>query len=628
MNDIEATTESLSTDGLADAYDVILVGTGLVQSIAAAAIARTQTSVLHVDAADYYGGLEAVWTFPYVLHRGAQPPYISTPSHDDESKIALSSELEDICIDRMERPKFRIETGSNVQTPYGEGYVKTMPDSNNSMAIVLSSWTLANGSHPTLFTDASDLDRIRTVQEEVARQILDEHSRSLALDITPYLLFSNGPAVSGLLTSGVADYLEFKSLEGVYYYEDQRLSVVPCSKNDVFSSTLLSPMDKRRLMKFLQTALDFATAEATEHKVESWNELHLNQGRSLSRPQNKTVANSDLTILQKLCQEDKLSFEEYLRETQKLPPSLTKLVRYALALEETGESATIGVGIHQLCAHMMALGQFGTTAFLLPMYGSGELSQAFCRSAAVYGGTYLLRRAATSIMIRDNAVQGIELSAEDGAKQLIKTQHVIVADGSVPSIKRSGKVVVRRIGIAWGKPLKSQQQQRHVVIVPPESFPNQPDAVQCLLVDESAQVAPVVAKGCTVLHVTTTVDSGLSVELSNQLLDRVAASIFENDHETADEVFYTNFRYHTKEKDVTRRHEGLHVIHRPRPMLTADTCFEQAKDIFEKVCPGHSFLEVSKGMKDTIREALGDDALDKEEDDEARILETATGMLS
>ena len=36
------------------------------------------------------------------------------------------------------------------------------------------------------------------------------------------------------------------------------------------------------------------------------------------------------------------------------------------------------------------------------MYGSGELSQAFCRSAAVYGATYLLRRAPVQIQTIPN----------------------------------------------------------------------------------------------------------------------------------------------------------------------------------------------------------------------------------
>lgn len=42
--------------------------------------------------------------------------------------------------------------------------------------------------------------------------------------------------------------------------------------------------------------------------------------------------------------------------------------------------------------HLSALGRFGETAFITPLYGMGELPQAFCRMAAVYGAVYVLRR--------------------------------------------------------------------------------------------------------------------------------------------------------------------------------------------------------------------------------------------
>ena len=42
--------------------------------------------------------------------------------------------------------------------------------------------------------------------------------------------------------------------------------------------------------------------------------------------------------------------------------------------------------------HLSALGRFGETAFIAPLYGVGELSQSFCRMAAVYGAVYVLRR--------------------------------------------------------------------------------------------------------------------------------------------------------------------------------------------------------------------------------------------
>jgi Rab proteins geranylgeranyltransferase component A len=315
----------------------------------------------------------------------------------------------------------------------------------------LTGWTLANGTRPTLFAGSVPLQRgeddncidsghlwqhygIRAIAAAAAEAILDRHSRSLALDVTPYLLYASGPAVDGLLTSSVSDYVEFKSVEGLLFAEKQQrdtngiavsLSRVPCSKNDVFASKLLSPMDKHRLMKFLQTVGDYASAEAlkaqeqleTEEAVDEVhhvNERQLKQGRSLQRPQNKAVASADLQRLQDFCQSpSQISFESYLRDHQKLPVPLSNLVRYALALDTADvtysgsttnatTTTTVAAGIRQLCAHMMALGQFGGTAFLVPLYGSGELAQAFCRSAAVYGATYLLRREPLGIVLQQD----------------------------------------------------------------------------------------------------------------------------------------------------------------------------------------------------------------------------------
>lgn len=42
--------------------------------------------------------------------------------------------------------------------------------------------------------------------------------------------------------------------------------------------------------------------------------------------------------------------------------------------------------------HLSALGRFGETAFITPLYGVGELSQSFCRMAAVHGAICMLRR--------------------------------------------------------------------------------------------------------------------------------------------------------------------------------------------------------------------------------------------
>lgn len=75
-------------------------------------------------------------------------------------------------------------------------------------------------------------------------------------------IFANGPAVQALLQSNVAEYLEFKSLQGILWWDAtrNRLVRVPCSKTHVFTGRLSSPMDKRKLMKVLQLVMGYGTA--------------------------------------------------------------------------------------------------------------------------------------------------------------------------------------------------------------------------------------------------------------------------------------------------------------------------------------------------------------------------------
>jgi hypothetical protein len=297
----------------------------------------------------------------------------------------------------------------------------------------------------------------------------------------------------------------------------------------------------------------------------------------------------------------------------------------------------------------------------------------------------MLRRSATAILLghRNNTdhddgedggdngrpnkvVQGVMLSSvvddenDEGfgqratAAKRISSTHVVVADSCVEDIPTSKQRVIRRISVIAGKPLGRHQQHRHVVIVPPHVFPPyQTTAVHCLLLDETAQVAPILMPhGCTVLHITTTVHAGLvTVDAGNELLATIASTILgsaqqqrqhppshasggSNSNESeVREVFFTNFSYDVKTAAdaasiALAAVPGLHVIRRPRPGLTADACFEQAKAIFTAICPGQAFLEVSQSMKDTIREALGEEALNKEEDDVERILESAAGLLN
>jgi RAB protein geranylgeranyltransferase component A len=656
-------------EGLLLEYDVIVCGTGLVQSILASALARAGKSVLHCDGADHYGEMDAVWSFDFMKTELSEaskatptapeqprttPPNISLAPQGAQQSLKLHSTKEVISAN--------IQVGTLVQTPYGPGVVTKLYTDNldmKSLVVSLTEWKLADGTSPTahfgickkmsLQDDTLEVylfqtEKIRSLQSLQSEQIL-QNARSLALDATPAFVLAAGRAVQGMLASGVAEYLEFKSLEGLHWLQDGKLHRVPCSKGDVFGTKLFKLLDKRRLMKFMQVSLDYGTSialieeaakeqaviDAPEQEVQSLNERHLNQGRSLARPQNKAVSTEDLQVLEK-CMEEGMSFEEYLRENQKLSPRLISIVRYALAMETEESSTSLAAGMSSLRHHLQALGRYGTTAFLIPMYGSGELSQAFCRSAAVFGATYLLRRAPVQVLIsEDNKVTGVLVGgdkSEDapeyapaGSKQdkPIKCKQAVISAEAMVEFKTSRKSILRRISVLNGKLIQSDNgEQRHVIVIPPNSIGNA-SAIHGVVLDESVQVAP---SGCTVLHLTTTVDSDTE---DDSILAKACQTLLQSeDTDPVNEIYHASFSHQVADSTSTSTTEGLHICHHSGQVLAADVAFEQAQRIFSKICPGTEFLGLSEELDTVVKERAAERG---DDDDERYMLDSAVGMI-
>lgn len=79
-------------------------------------------------------------------------------------------------------------------------------------------------------------------------------SRSYSLSLAPALIPSAGPLINALIRSGVSRYGQFKLLDAVYIYRNNKLERVPGNKEDIFKARNVSLIDKRKLMRFLQFA--------------------------------------------------------------------------------------------------------------------------------------------------------------------------------------------------------------------------------------------------------------------------------------------------------------------------------------------------------------------------------------
>lgn len=780
-------------------YDVIIYGTGLTQSILASALCRAGKSVLHCDSNAFYGELDAVmnlndlqsWASQWresgsndsepglnePMTEGGKASSIPLNPHGTFSSLRIhsmtiqtSSGTLESCSSQLSSSDV-LKVDQAVVTPYGQGIVISLPlattgneSTSSSLEVKLHDWTMANGKSPTAYfgykpSTSSSTEESKDSPESITKyfalhdKILPLHlfqlqnyilnqqySRSYAIDLTPSILLAQGKAVDGLVTSGVADYCEFKSLLGSYWLssncteetgrkrrtsrrnvsggniadgsassgvrsrssrEDARqnpsssissanhsLSRVPCSKGDVFQTKLFSPLDKRKLMKFLQLASDYAIAmsandtessdpeaaatsdssslldEEKEENVTSLNERQLQQGRSLYRPQNKTIATTDLELLQKCIDED-MDFDTYLKTQHKFSEYMRQIVIYAIAMgcftsaEDTQSNPySTKHGMTDLCNHVQSLGKFGQTAFLVPMYGSGELSQAFCRSAAVHGGTYLLRHGVTQVVLKNSpkdicaetydeslSVSGVVL---DTSGHYVSSKHIVVPsaaltsqnDGDIPSTFPKGeKRVFRRVSILRGRMVKSDSEQRHIHIIPPSTVGNT-NVIYGIAVDNSVNIAPYDYPSdfnTTVLHLTTIVESNEishQIEADHDVLKRaiqaLVASHQEGQESDVEELFHLSFSHAYDSYDINTERtkgniNGLYICAGQRHLIRAETAFEEAKTLFERLCPDCEFLCHSAEMNEILKQRHI--SRDDDEDQDEMMLKKAMNDL-
>lgn len=344
-------------------YDLCIQGTGLVESIVACAAAKCGIKVIHLDQNDYYGG------------------NFSSLNFDTFSQL----------------------NSNNVAMEGTEANDSSLTSSNYSLISVIGSSSSSNNHQVS--NESTELLPVDTKRRELFTKAMKE-SRHFSIDLTSKLMLCSGLSVDCFLKSGVSEYLEFKSIEALFYLaSSEEVLKVPCSKSDVFNSKLLTAMEKRLLTKFLQFVDDYGR-EMLGRSAATVNEHELASGRALYRPQNKSFDSSGFRIAEF---EDK-PFSEFMTFC-KIPVSLQTIIVHALSLNIRStvsysasehsrflvEPLITSIALTQLASVLNSLGRYGDTALLATVYGTAEIVQSFCRMAAVWGATYVLRENVTSI---------------------------------------------------------------------------------------------------------------------------------------------------------------------------------------------------------------------------------------
>ncbi|BEJ17419.1 hypothetical protein CspHIS471_0608200 [Cutaneotrichosporon sp. HIS471] len=194
--------------------------------------------------------------------------------------------------------------------------------------------------------------------------------RSYAVDLIPKFILASGELTKILVHTDVTRYLDFKQIAGSYVYRDGKIAKVPSNESEAIRSSLMGLFEKNRARKFFGYLQrwnpdDPATLEGFDADTQTMNDLFTKFG--LEAGTQDFIGHAMALWLD----------DDY--KTKPAKPTMERIRLYA-----------------------ESMARYGKSPYLYPLYGLGELPQAFSRLSAVYGGTYMLSKKVDSVNIDDD----------------------------------------------------------------------------------------------------------------------------------------------------------------------------------------------------------------------------------
>ncbi|KAI8644059.1 GDP dissociation inhibitor [Parasitella parasitica] len=230
--------------------------------------------------------------------------------------------------------------------------------------------------------------------------------RDWNIDLIPKFMMANGEIVRFLTHTDVTRYLEFKQIAGSYVYSSQKVRKVPATAKEALSSSLMGIFEKRRMKSFLEWAEQFKDSDPSTHQ--------------------------DLDL-------DKNTVAEVFKKFGLAAPT-QEFIGHAMALhlDDTYLTEPARDTVEKVRLYAASVLRYGKSPYLYPMYGLGDLPQAFARLSAVYGGTYMLNKKVEELVYNEQGqVTGVKADGE------VANAKMVICDPSyVPEkVKTIGSVV-------------------------------------------------------------------------------------------------------------------------------------------------------------------------------------------
>jgi Rab GDP dissociation inhibitor len=187
----------------------------------------------------------------------------------------------------------------------------------------------------------------------------------------------------------VTRYLEFKQIAGSFVYRDGKVSKVPTTETEALKSPLMGLFEKRRAKNFFSFLQNWRDDDPATH-----------QGVNLDTDPMKTV------------------YEKF-----RLEPGTQDFIGHAMALYLDDEylNKPARPTYDRIILYTSSVARWGKSPYIYPLYGLGELPQAFARLSAIYGGTYMLDKKVDEIVLdKDGKFVGVR-----SGEEVVKAKQVI-----------------------------------------------------------------------------------------------------------------------------------------------------------------------------------------------------------
>ncbi|CAH8438767.1 unnamed protein product [Schistosoma guineensis] len=477
--------------------DCVIDGTGLSESLISASLSILGKQILHIDRNGYYGGVLASLRFPefekllsqiepdcpkslpiikdncldlseiespLVTHRssewflGCDDSFDSYDDNDAENYSSVSRKVINDSPSTMALPSDitvqhdHISTEiSSVVRELGEEQEKSNGDGHENVTV----------------TEQKSDDAGKNVQSQKlwSRSKLRNAVRLHDIDIVPKIIYSHSPVVTALQRADVTRYLEFRFVSRLLAYignnqctqqsgtvsnnaDNQSSSTnftghvvkIPVCRSDVFKTRLLSLHQKRSLGAFFEWCF---------HLIINDTQL------------STTHSNKD----EDYCAYEDRPFQDLLTEKRKLDKFTQQLLITNLSF--SNQQIKTKEAIFRIRRLLFSMGRFGPYPILWPMYGSGDLTQGYCRMSAVFGTTFCLGCKVEKIEYINSEVDVVTQSVENMTTNMKEGQIMTRADSSssssMPKNNTDDEFIVY---LSNGKKIKTK-----CVILCPECLP-------------------------------------------------------------------------------------------------------------------------------------------------------------